>query len=101
MGDAGTRASTRPIGALAQDLADTYEGFIDADGRCAWNIGVLVYGDTIDDVYEGFDHGRCKAIDMIRYLLAALPRSFVLPPNRQAKADALKAEMRAMVGGCL
>ena len=33
--------------------------------------------------------------------VAALPRSFVLPENRQAKAEGLKAELRAMVGGCL
>ncbi len=91
----------RAIGLLAQDLCDTWEGFIDPDGRCAWNLGVLVYADGLNDKVETQDGVVIHPANMLRYLQCALPRSFVLPGYRQAKAEALRVEIRSIVGGLL
>ncbi len=112
MGNAGIGPSTeanldpsvegpRPIGQLAADLCDVWEGFIDSEGRCAWNLGVLVYAKGVNDKVECEDGVVIHPANLLRYLQCALPRTFVLPGARQAKADALRAELRSIVGGLL
>lgn len=89
------------MSAIATDLCQVWQGYVDPDGRCAWNLGVLVWVDGINDKVETEDGVTIAAANLIRYLQVALPRALVLPPERVALAELCRAELRAITGGSL
>lgn len=90
----------RTVGTIAQEL-DLLFGRVIISPVLEWHIEVLSFADDINQVLE-VKNDEYLAADVARYVLAALPRTFVLEdPAKMNRADALRAELRAMVGGCL
>ena len=101
MGEPGIDTSTsRPLSAIAGEMLDIWWDKIQPDGRLAWDLGVLCYGHGINDLLQTEDDALVLPADLVRYVLLALPRTFVLcDVSKEQKTEKLKAELRAMVGG--
>lgn len=98
MGEPGSR--NRTIGDVAKDIDALFAGVV-AMPALEWHLEVLSEAEDVNQVLE-VKADEFLAADLARYVLAALPRAFTLKDEEKMnRADALRAELRAYVGGCL